>query len=348
MPITGIDLRSDTVTLPSPEMRRAMAAAELGDDVFEDDPTVQALEELGAGKIGKEAALFVPSGTMGNLIAILTHCGRGEEAIVGTEAHIIQSEVAGAAVVAGVQLRTVPNDLRGRIAPSDVAATVRRPNVHHPDTRMVALENTHNRCYGSPITPEDTAALAETAREHGLAFHIDGARIFNSAVALGVPVQALTRDADSVNFCLSKGLSAPIGSLLAGNREFIRRARRFRKMLGGGMRQAGVIAAAGIVALNSMVDRLAEDHENARVLAKGIADLPGVHLDLDLVTTNIVIFDVDGSASAWLDRIATEGIHGVAFGHQTVRLTTHYGISAADIDAAVAGIRRAFAPVATA
>ncbi len=341
MPVPGIDLRSDTVTLPSPEMRRAMADAELGDDVFEDDPTVHRLEELAAGMLGKEASLFVPSGTMSNLVAILAHCNRGEEAIVGHEAHMIQSEVAGGAVVAGVQLRTVPNDLRGRISPGDVRATVRTPNIHHPTTTLVAIENTHNRCYGTPISVADTAVIAAVAREHKLKFHIDGARIFNAAVALGLPVSALATDADSVGFCLSKGLGAPVGSVLCGSRDFIARSRKYRKMLGGGMRQAGVLAAAGIVALESMVARLAGDHEDARALAPRVAGLPGVHVDLDLVSTNIVIFDVDDPSSVWLSRLAKEGVHGVSFGPNTVRLTTHFGISRADIDDAVTLIRRA-------
>jgi threonine aldolase len=343
MPVAGIDLRSDTVTLPSPEMRRAMGEAELGDDVFEDDPTVRRLEELAAAKVGKETALFVPSGTMANLIAILVHCERGTEAIVGAEAHMIQSEVAGGAVVGGVQLRTVPNDIAGRISLADVRAAIRTPNVHHPVTRLVAIENTHNRCYGTPIGAEDTAAVAQVAREHGLAFHIDGARIFNAAVALRVPVTALTAPADTVSFCLSKGLSAPIGSLICGPRDLIARARGQRKMLGGGMRQVGVLAAAGIVALETMVDRLAEDHANARALAEGLAGLPGVTIDPALTSTNIVIFDVEGTAAAWLGRVAAEGVHGVAFGPNTVRLTTHFGITRDDIDEALKRIEHAVA-----
>ncbi len=338
-----IDLRSDTVTMPTPEMRRVMAEAELGDDVFGDDPTVIRLEALATTMLGKQAALFVPSGTMSNVAAILAHCARGEEAIVGSEAHMVQSEVAGAAVVAGVQLRTIANDERGRIDPDDVRRTVRTANIHHPRTALVAIENTHNRCYGSPISVEDTDAVATVAREHGLAFHIDGARIFNAAVALGLPVTALAAKADSVGFCLSKGLSAPVGSVLCGTQEFIDRARKYRKMLGGGMRQAGVIAAAGIVALQTMVDRLDEDHENARVLALGLAQLPGVLIDPDRVQTNIVIFDVSGGSAPWLQRVAAEGVQGVAFGPETVRLTTHYGITHENIEDALQRIKRATA-----
>ena len=336
-----IDLRSDTVTLPSPEMKRAIQEAALGDDVFEDDPTVQRLEQLAASMLGKEAALFVPSGTMGNLIALLTHCGRGAEAIVGDQSHMVQYEVAGAAAVAGVQLRTVRNDDAGRIDPDDVQSMIRGENVHYPDTGLVALENTHNRCFGSPLSVADTAAVADVAHEHGVPVHIDGARLFNAAVALGVPASSLAAPADSVGFCLSKGLSAPIGSLLCGTGEFIERARKNRKMVGGGMRQVGVIAAPGIVALESMVDRLAEDHENAKLLARGLANLPGVTIDPSRVRTNIVVFDVDESAETWLARVGREGVRGVPFGPSRVRLTTHYGITSADIEEALTRIRHA-------
>lgn len=339
-----IDLRSDTVTQPSPEMRRAMVRAPLGDDVFEDDPTVIRLEELAASMLGKEAALFVPSGTMGNLVAVLTHCPRGAEAIVGDQSHMVQYEVAGAAAAAGVQLRTARNDESGRLDPNEVRSLIRGENVHYPPTGLVALENTHNRCFGSPINAADTRAVAEVAHEQGIPVHIDGARIFNAAVALGVPVVELAADADSVGFCLSKGLSAPIGSLLCGPREFIRKARKNRKLLGGGMRQVGVIAAPGIVALETMVDRLAEDHENARRLAVGLAGVPGIRIDPERVRTNIVVFDVDEPSEEWVARAQREGVWAVPFGPRRVRLTTHYGIAGDDITEALERIRSAVAP----
>ena len=272
-----IDLRSDTVTHPTDAMRQAMFTAEVGDDVFGDDPTVNRLEAMAAQKMGKEAALFTASGTMSNLIAVLTHTQHGNEIILGSESHIFWYEVGGAAALGGVVMRTVPNDNNGQLALGDIEKAIRdKTNIHYPETTLLCLENTHNRCGGAVLTPEYTDSAVQLAHHHGLKVHLDGARIFNAAVALGVPVTELAGGADSVGFCLSKGLSAPIGSLLCGNKDFIDRARKRRKMLGGGMRQVGIIAAAGIVALETMIDRLAEDHANARKLAEGLRQINGI------------------------------------------------------------------------
>jgi threonine aldolase len=334
-----IDLRSDTVTKPTPAMREAMASAEVGDDVFGEDPTVRRLESMAAAVTGKEAALFVASGTMGNLTCLLAHCQRGDEAIVGSEAHVLQYEVAGAAGLGGIQLRPVANDERGLLDLREVAATVRVENIHMPRTAAICLENTHNRCGGAVLTPEYTAAAARLAHRHGAALHLDGARIFNASVALGVPVSDLTAEVDSVTFCLSKGLSAPVGSLVCGAAEFVTRARKARKSLGGGMRQAGVIAAAGIVALETMVDRLAQDHENAQALAEGLSRVPGVRVDPDAVQTNIVVFVVDDGI-AFQRRLRDAGVLTTAFGPAKVRMVAHYGIERADVEEALERVRR--------
>jgi len=341
-----IDLRSDTVTVPSPEMRRAIAEAPVGDDVFGEDPTVRRLEALAAERTGKEAALFVASGTMSNLVAIMAHCDRGDEAMVGSEAHVLHYEVAGAAAVAGVQLREAPNDARGRIDPDAVQALVRGQNVHMPRTALLCLENTHNRCGGAAISLEDTETLAAVAQRNGLRVHIDGARIFNAALALNTTVAALATPADSVGFCLSKGLGAPVGSVLCGPADFIARARRMRKTLGGGMRQAGIIAAAGVFALQHMVDRLAEDHANAKLLARGLADLPMVDLDPEAVDTNIVIFGVRGDAAGFVRSLKDAGVLASIPGPGRVRMVTHFGIERADVEAAVERAHHAAAALA--
>ena len=261
-----VDLRSDTITKPTPAMRRAMAEAEVGDDVFGDDPTVKRLEEMAADRLGKEAALFVASGTMGNLVSLLAQCGRGDEVIVGDQAHTYVYEQGGMAALGGIHPRVLRNQPDGTLDLAEIVAAIRDPhNPHFPKSRLITVENTHNRCGGSPLTVEYMAALGNLAREYGLLLHLDGARIFNAAIALGVDVKALVADADSLTFCLSKGLAAPVGSVVCGSKAFIAEARRARKVVGGAMRQVGVIAAAGIVALEQMVDRLAEDHENARV-----------------------------------------------------------------------------------
>lgn len=335
-----IDLRSDTVTLPSEGMRRAMYDAELGDDVFGEDPTVHRLEEMAAAITGKERALFVSSGTMSNLVAILVHCSRGDEAIAGSESHIVQYEVAGAAGVASVQLRPARNDARGYMDPAEVESLIRGENVHHPSTALLCIENTHNRCGGAALSAEQTQALADVVRPHRVRVHIDGARIFNAALATGDSVADLSAPADSIGFCLSKGLGAPVGSVLCGDADFIARARKMRKMVGGGMRQAGVIAAAGVYALENMVDRLAEDHANAKHLARGLAELPMVDLDPGAVDTNIVIFRVDDSVG-FLRALKREGVLATSPGLGRVRMVAHYGIERSHIDDALDRIRSA-------
>ncbi len=289
-----IDLRSDTLTHPTQSMRDAMAKAEVGDDVFQEDPTVQKLEDLAAQKTGKETALFVPSGTMGNLISVLSHCGRGDEILLGNRCHISLYEVGGVSALGGVHPRTLPNNSDGTISLDLLEKGIRHPDIHSPPTRLICLENTHNFCQGSPLTPEYMTKVGNLAKKYGLKIHLDGARIFNAAVALKIPVSKLTEKVDSVMFCLSKGLSAPVGSLVCGSEEFIARARKFRKMVGGGMRQAGHLAAAGLVALNALVDRLQQDHENAKRLASQISQMEGIEVDESKVKTNIIFFKLTG------------------------------------------------------
>ncbi|MBN2243277.1 MAG: low-specificity L-threonine aldolase [Acidobacteria bacterium] len=337
-----IDLRSDTVTLPTPAMREAMYRAEVGDDVFEEDPTVKRLEEMAAARIGKEAALLVSSGTMANLTCTLTHCARGEEAVLGDQSHIFLNEAGGMSALGGIHPHLVPNQPDGTIKPHDLESAIRGDNVHFPRTRLICLENTHNRCDGSALTPDYCDAVAELARKHGLKVHIDGARIFNAAAALGIDAKDLARCADSVSFCLSKGLSAPVGSLVCGTREFVAEARRNRKLLGGGMRQAGIIAAAGIEALERMIDRLPEDHCNARRLAEGIDRIEGLAIDLSRIQTNIVYFRVASdriTGEQLLKRLGEKGVKTLLTGPNTFRMVTHYGIGETDIDSALAAIR---------
>ena len=286
-----IDMRSDTVTLPTPEMRRAIAEAPLGDDVYGEDPTINRLEALAADLTGKEAALLVVSGTMGNLCAILAHCGRGEEAIVGDESHIYHYEAGGPSTLGGVAFHVVPTTPGGTLPLAALTDAIRdEEDPHEAITRLICIENTHNRCGGVVLPIEYMQSVRQLAWARGLAVHLDGARLFNAAVALGVDAREITRHVDSVQFCLSKGLSAPVGSILAGDARLIGRARRVRKLVGGGMRQAGIIAAAGIVALEQMVDRLAEDHANARTLAEGLATFAQIEIDLAAVQSDIVIF----------------------------------------------------------
>jgi threonine aldolase len=335
-----IDLRSDTVTHPTPAMREAMATAEVGDDVFGDDPTVNRLEAMAARMLGKEAAVFVASGTMGNLVALLSHCKRGDEAIVGSETHMLYYEVGAAAGLAGVQLRSVPNDSQGRLDPKDVGAMIRGQDIHFPRTSLVCLENTHNRCGGAALTAADTAAVAGVAHDHGAALHVDGARIFNAAVALAVPAASLAEGADSISFCLSKGLSAPVGSLVCGRSEFVERARKSRKMLGGGMRQVGVLAAPGIVALENMVERLQEDHDNARLLAQGLADIRGIKIDPETVQTNIVVFNVpEQKVVPLFAALAKAGVLALPYGPGKIRMVTHCGVSRQDIEETLERVR---------
>jgi threonine aldolase len=345
-----VDLRSDTVTLPSDEMREAMARAELGDDVFGEDPTVNRLERVAAERVGKEAALLVASGTMGNLASILTHCRRGEEAILGDQSHTFIYEGGGIAALGGIHPHTIPNQPDGTLRLGDIEAAIRPDNVHFPRTRLICLENTHNRCFGAPLTPQYMASVAELARRHGLSVHLDGARLFNAAVALGVDVKEFTKSVDSLSFCLSKGLAAPVGSVICGSKAFIAEARRTRKVLGGGMRQAGVLAAAGVVALEKMVDRLQEDHDNAIRLAKGIARINGLAIDLANVYTDIVYFDVaagDLTADGLTRRLNDRGIRMLSVGPKRIRAVTHYGITADDVDRSLKILEETMFPART-
>jgi threonine aldolase len=353
-----IDLRSDTVTHPTPAMRRAMAAAEVGDDVLGDDPTVNALEERAAELLGKEAGLFVTSGTMGNLVAQLAHLARGEEAIAAATSHLVMDEAAGHAVVVGASVRSLPENADGTIDPAAIAAAFRDPDdPHEPITGLIALENTHAHSMGRPLTIAYEEAVAAVARRHDVPLHVDGARFFNAVVALGVSPAALAAPADSVTFCLSKGLACPVGSVVVGTRAFIRRARRGRKLLGGGMRQAGILAAAGLVALSDgpdgMIGRLAEDHANARHLAEALADLEGVEspggifqptpgrLDPERAVTNFVIFRVARDRAAFLGALESRGVLMATYPHDTVRAVPHYGVGPAEIDATIAAVRQA-------
>ena len=331
----NVDLRSDTMTKPTPSMRRAMAEAEVGDDVFGEAPTVNRLEKLAAERLGREAALFVTSGTMGNLVSQLAHCGRGDELILGSHSHTFFFEQGGSSAVGSIHPRTVPNQPDGKLALQDIEAAIRGDNVHFPQTRLIVLENTHNQCSGYPLDTGYMKAVGEIARRHGLKIHVDGARIFNAAVALNVDASDLTAEADSVSFCLSKGLAAPIGSMVCGTQDFINQARRARKLLGGGMRQAGIVAAAGIVALNEMVDRLIDDHANAKKLAEGLASIPGISIDPAHIKTNIVFFDItrsDMTADELVNQLGEEGVRMSPTGPQRLRAVTHYHISSEDID----------------
>lgn len=345
-----IDLRSDTVTLPTPAMREAMYRAELGDDVYGEDPTVNRLEEMIAERLGKEAGLFVVSGTMGNLVSLLTHCARGDEIILGDCAHIFLYEAGGISVLGGAMVHTVPNLPNGMLDPAQVEAAVRPlGNPHFPRSRVICLENSHNRCGGAALSPAQIGTIKAVADRHGLRMHLDGARIFNAAIALGVDVRDLATPFDSVQFCFSKGLSAPVGSAIVGSAAFIQEARRNRKVVGGGMRQAGVIAAAAIVALEQMIDRLADDHANARRLAEGLAEIPGLAIDPSVVQTNIVIFGLSNPNIASADMVrglAAEGVKINAISLTRFRAVTHYGIEPEDMDAALIAFRKVMGALA--
>ena len=342
-----VDLRSDTLTLPTPEMREAMARAEVGDDVWEEDPTVKRLEAVAAERLGKAAGLFVASGTMGNLVSVVSHTRAGQEVVLDLDSHIFNYEVAGSAVIGNVQMHPVKT-ARGFLIPDQVREALRPSNIHLPQTGLVCVENTHNRHGGTCCTPEEIAAVAAVAHGAGVPVHLDGARLFNAAVALGRPARDFARDVDSVTFCVSKGLGAPVGSVVCGPAEFIARARRVRKMLGGGMRQAGVLAAAGLVALERMVDRLAEDHANARRLAEGLARLPGLRVDPASVQTNIVIVAVErpgGAAAAaaaageLVAGCAARKVKLHAIGPASIRCVTHKDVDADDIERALEALR---------
>lgn len=338
-----VDLRSDTVTIPTPAMRAAMAAAVVGDDVYREDPTVNRLQAMAAERMGKEAGLFVPSGTMGNLAAVLAHCGRGDEVILGNLGHTFLFEAGGIAALGGVTSYVLPTLPDGTLRLEDIRGAVRSGDIHNPVSRLITLENTHNRCGGVPLTAEYTDAVGRLAREHGLALHMDGARIFNAAAALKTPAARLVQAADSVTFCLSKALGAPVGSVLCGTQAFIERARRIRKQLGGGMRQAGVLAAAGIVALEQMVDRLEEDHCLAQELARGLAEIPGLQLESETPPTNMVFArlsdDLPFSAAQAAERLKEQGVLVGAVGERRFRLVTHLGVTPQGADRALAAFR---------
>ena len=338
----SIDLRSDTVTLPSSQMREAIYQAELGDDVFGEDPTINRFEKMAAERVGKEAALFVVSGTMGNLVCSLTHCARGEEVILGDRSHMFLNEAGGMSALGGIHPHTVANQPDGTIWLEDIEGAIRGSNLHYPRTRLICLENTHNSCNGAALPAEYIDSVAALAKRHGLSLHLDGARVFNAAVALGVDVKELTRSVDSVSFCLSKGLSAPVGSAVCGSSEFIAEARRTRKVLGGGMRQAGILAAAGILALEEMVERLTEDHANAKRLAEGITQIEGLAVYLGAVQTNILYFELVSDridVEAFLSRLGEKGIKLLRIGGpRRFRVVTHYGIDAEDIDITLAAL----------
>jgi threonine aldolase len=337
-----IDLRSDTVTQPTPKMREAMARAEVGDDVYGEDPTINRLQEMAAEMMGKEAGLFVPSGTMGNLVAILAHCQRGDEAILGKKNHTYLHEAGGISVLGGVHSCQLPNQTDGSLKLEDVAAAIRADDPHEPVTRLVCLENTHNACGGVCQTPEYTRQMAEFAHGRGLAVHLDGARIFNAAAALGVPATALAGPVDSVTFCLSKGLCAPVGSVLCGSKAFIAKSQRLRKMLGGGMRQAGILAAAGIVALEEMTGRLVEDHARATKMADGLTHLPGLVLEPG-PATNMIFFsltaDVQCTTDEFIERLKARGVLIGATGERAYRLVTHYWIDDNGVEQTVTAFR---------
>lgn len=331
-----VDLRSDTLTLPTLAMREAMVRAEVGDDVWEEDPTVQRLEALAAERTGKEAGLFVASGTMGNLVSVLSQTRSGQEIILDLDSHIFNYEAASSAVIGGVQTRPIRTE-RGFLTPEQVREAIRPENIHIPPTGLVCLENTHNRHGGTVCTPEEIQAVSEVAHAGGVPVHLDGARIFNGAVALGRSVRDFAVPVDSVTFCVSKGLAAPVGSLVCGTRAFIGRARRWRKMLGGGMRQVGVLAAAGLVALEQMVDRLAVDHANARRLAEGLGQFPGLRVDLARVQTNIVIFVVErpGGAQKLVTECSARKVKIHQIGPTSIRCVTHNDVDRDDIERAL-------------
>jgi threonine aldolase len=358
-----IDLRSDTVTHPTLAMRRAMAEAEVGDDVFGDDPTVNALEERAAALLGKEAGLFVASGTMGNLVAQMAHLGRGQETIASADSHIVMDEAAGHAVVVGTSIRGLPARPDGTLDLAAIADSFRDPaDPHEPLSGLVAIENTHAHSMGQPLGVAYTQAVADVAHAHGVPLHVDGARFFNAVVVEGVDPAALAGPADSVTFCLSKGLACPVGSVLVGSRAYIWRARRARKLLGGGMRQVGVLAAPGLIALSDgpdgMIARLAEDHANARRLAEGLADLAGIEspgglaqptsgrLDPARARTNFVIFRVARDRAAFLAALAAQGVLMVPYANGTIRAVTHYGITVQDVDAVIVAARGVLAETA--
>lgn len=332
-----IDLRSDTITKPTDKMREAMYKAVVGDDVYGEDPTINELEVTAAKMLGKEAALFVTSGTQGNQIAVLTHCRQGDEIILDEDSHIVFYEGGAISAFAGVQPRTIKSN-RGMMDPEKLKNSIRSNDIHFPDTSLICLENTHNRGGGAVIPPEHMKKLYDVALEHQIPVHLDGARLFNAAVALKQPLTAFTQYTTTVQVCLSKGLGAPVGSILAGPKDFIERARKWRKRLGGGLRQAGILGASGLIALNDMVERLAIDHEHAKLLANGIASHPMLSVIND-VETNIVLIDITKTgkdSSQFITELTAAGILAVPFGPTTIRFTTHYDVNRDQIEQAIA------------
>lgn len=341
-----IDLRSDTITKPTEEMRRAMYEAEVGDDVYGEDPTVEKLEEKAAEILGKEAALFVTSGTQGNQIAVLTHCQPGNEVLLEEDAHIFYYEGGAIAAFAGVQTRTLKGE-RGRISPEDLKKAIRGDDIHFPETGLICIENTHNRAGGAIVPIENMREVYEVARQHDIPVHLDGARLFNAAAELELPVTAFTEHTTTVQICLSKGLGAPAGSIIAGSHAFIQRARKWRKRLGGGLRQVGVLAAPGLIAITKMADRLKEDHVRSRRLAEGLAQLPDLEI-VNQVDTNIVVVETTNTGKSvedFLAELKDHGILAVPFGPSTIRLTTHHHITDSDIDQTLLVFRNLLHPV---
>lgn len=337
-----IDLRSDTVTKPTEEMRKAAYMAEVGDDVYGEDPTVKKLEETAAEIVGKEAALFVTSGTQGNQVSVLTHCRSGNEIILENESHIFYYESGAVAAFAGVQTRTIPGE-RGAMDPAAIEAAIRSEDQHYPETGLICLENTHNRAGGAIIPVENMKEIYSIAKKHQIPVHVDGARLFNAAAGSGRPVTDFTQYCDTVQICLSKGLGAPVGSILSGSEEFIKAARKWRKRLGGGLRQSGIIAAPGLIALTKMKDRLALDHENARRLAEGIQNISGLDV-ANQIDTNIIVVDVRGknmNSDQFVERLRGQGVLAGTFGNYFVRFVTHFDVSKEEIEKALASIEKA-------
>ena len=339
-----IDLRSDTITIPTPEMREIIATAEVGDDVYGEDPSVNLLEAESANILGKEAGLFIPSGTMGNIVAILTHCERGSEIILGDKAHTFLYEVGGIAALGGIQAHILHNLKDGTISLDDIRGAIRKNDIHDPPTRLITLENSHNRCGGAVLSSSYLQEVGEIAGKFQLKYHLDGARIFNAAVALDIDPAVLARPVDSIMFCLSKGLGAPVGSVLCGPADFILRARKNRKMLGGGMRQAGLIAAAGLYALENHLPKLIDDHQRARNLADGLSKVGGILLEYDLPPTNMVYLNLDPAithdARQIAQKLKKEGILVGITGERQFRMVTHLWITDEDIKAVVDGFRK--------
>ena len=339
-----IDLRSDTVTKPTAAMRQAMTEAEVGDDVYGEDPSVNQLEALVAQMLGKEAAVFVSSGTMGNLTAVLAHCGRGDEMILGDKSHIYRSEQGGSAGLGGVHSMTIRNQADGTLDLHEIAANIRGDNEHYPVTKLICIENTQNSCGGTVLPVDYMDAIGDLAHDNGLQLHVDGARLWNAAVALGVSPARLVRNSDSVSVCLSKGLAAPVGSVVVGDAPFIQRVRRMRKVVGGGLRQAGILAAAGIVAVNDMVERLTDDHANAKRLAEGLAQLDGIAIDPAATETNLVFFELtrdDMTPADLVNGLAAQGVKLNASGGRRLRAVLNYHVTAEDIDRVLVAFRTA-------